>query len=460
MKKLFELFVFLLFSSALILPQSKKLGFEFDYAQFGYDSTSNYLEFYYSFDPNTMQMYSNGDTKYVDGILKINITDTTTKKTMMDKTWRLKSDISYDSSTNKYQSLVGELPVALPAGVYKCLLSGSDEKDTTIKKEYTDYITIKPFIHDKIALSDIQLSSKIIQDSQNKKSIFYKNTYEVVPLPNTLFSENTPALFYYCELYNLKTVKSSNPIKFSVFLYDGKRQLKTYKSSIISPAVDSRVEVGVIPINKYPTDTYTMIVTLIDSVDNYGVSSTKKFFIYNPSIVVKDTVNTLTGGSLSSEFAVMSEEELDNLFQESKYIATSKEIEQYKKLNNVKGKREFLYNFWKLRDTNPATPENEYYKEYLKRIKIANEKYSTIQKKGWLTDRGRIYLIYGEPSEIERFPNQVDSKPYEIWHYNEIQGGVEFDFGDLTGFSDYILLNSTARGEVQDTNWQSKIALQ
>ena len=46
-----------------------------------------------------------------------------------------------------------------------------------------------------------------------------------------------------------------------------------------------------------------------------------------------------------------------------------------------------------------------------------------MSKIGWKTDRGRIFILYGEPSEIERFPNQMDTKPYEIWHYNDIEGG-------------------------------------
>ena len=54
----------------------------------------------------------------------------------------------------------------------------------------------------------------------------------------------------------------------------------------------------------------------------------------------------------------------------------------------------------------------------------------------------------------------MDMKPYEIWLYNDLQGGVSFDFADLYGFSDYLLLNSTARGEYKDDNWQSRITIQ
>jgi hypothetical protein len=96
--------------------------------------------------------------------------------------------------------------------------------------------------------------------------------------------------------------------------------------------------------------------------------------------------------------------------------------------------------------------------EYLKRVEYSNQHFKALGKKGWRTDRGRVFLKYGEPSEIERFPNQIDTKPYEIWYYNEIEGGVIFIFADLTNFSDYQLIHSTSRGELRDDNWQRRIS--
>lgn len=121
-------------------------------------------------------------------------------------------------------------------------------------------------------------------------------------------------------------------------------------------------------------------------------------------------------------------------------------------------KKNFLYNFWKSRDNIPETSENEFKKEYFKRINYADGHFRAFQKKGWETERGRIYIMYGEPSEIERYPNQVDTKPYEIWTYHNIEGGVIFVFGDLTGYSDYTLLHSTHRGELRDENWLRRIS--
>ena len=94
----------------------------------------------------------------------------------------------------------------------------------------------------------------------------------------------------------------------------------------------------------------------------------------------------------------------------------------------------------------------------MKRVRVATNKYKSLSRKGWQSDMGRVYILYGEPSEIERHPNESNMKPYEVWKYNDIEGGALFIFGDLTGFKNYILLTSTKRGEIQDYNWQQTLS--
>ena len=155
----------------------------------------------------------------------------------------------------------------------------------------------------------------------------------------------------------------------------------------------------------------------------------------------------------------MSDEELDDFYNKSKYIASSQEKQKYESLTEVGAKREFLTQFWDARDDEINDGKNQTLVLYIKRIKESNERFGGLSKEGWKTDRGRVYIIYGEPSEISRYPNQIETKPYEIWRYDNIEGGVEFDFGDLTGFSDYMLLNSTKRGELRDDNWLNRLAV-
>jgi GWxTD domain-containing protein len=453
MKPLLHLLLF--FSLSFLIKAQQKIDFDFDYAQFAFDSSSNYLEIYYSFGQRGLAQNQNDSAVFLEGILDIEITDTSSHKVIVDKEWKIQHAVLDTSDMNR--SLVGVVSFIVPWGAYSLNISGRNSLDSAISRNYKESIRVDPFIDSTFAISNIQLASKILQESTNQNSVFHKNSYEVVPLPTSIFGENQPVVFHYYELYNLLDVNSDVPLKLSVVVLNSRRNVFFNKSKEIARTTDSRVEVGTILVNKYPTDTYTLIVSLVDSINNYGVSSAKKFYVLNPSVVMNDSIYNEITDVFATHFGAMSEEELDDLFKKSKYIATSQEIEQYNSLSSIEGKQKFIHQFWNARDTEPSTQRNEFYLEYLRRIEISNNQFASLGKKGWETDRGRIFLKYGEPSEIERFPNQIDTKPYEIWHYNEIEGGIVFVFADLTTFSDYQLIHSSARGELRDDNWFRRI---
>ena len=454
MKKIFYLIVLINF---IIYPQSN-FDFEFDYAQFGYDSTSNYIEFYYSFNQASLKVGSENSHANLQGLLKIFILNSQTKDTVIHNQWRVKHDI--DTSQFNNQVLVGTLGFIVPAGIYDCEFTGSDLNNPEMFRNIKEQLKVTPYLNKTLSISDIQLASKMIQGSENTTSIFYKNTYEVIPIPNVVFGKSQPALFFYTEVYNLQShLLKSDQIKMAQMIYNSRGKLIKEKFKYLSKNANTRVEVGSHILSTYPTDTYTLVIALIDSLNNSGVSTAKKFFVYNPDIIVVDTFEVSSTPVLSSTFGSMSEEELDDLFAKSKYVASETEIDKYKRITTLDGKREFMFEFWKAKDENSSTPENEFYHQYIQRVELCNDRYTSMGKAGWKTDRGRIFLLYGDPTEIERYPNQLETRPYEIWQYTEIEGGVYFIFADLTGFSDYTLINSTKRGELRDDNWSRRIVI-
>ena len=441
-----------------VIVFAQKINFEFDYAQFGYDSLSNYIEFYYSFGQSSLKYVDTDTADYVGGILHIEIIDSTTSEKIIDKHWIVNSEIL--DSTELNRNLIGILGFIINHGSYRLTITGLDANNPSDTRTISEFLFVVPFIKKSISLSDIQLASNIIPGSENTSSIFYKNTYEITPLPAALCGENQPILFYYTEVYNIKFSQFENDLRQDELVLNSKGQLVSSKSKRINKSVDSRVEVGKLNVYKFPTDTYTLILNLIDSVANYGVSSSKKFFVYNPSVLPVDTLEITTSPVLSTTFGSMSEEELDDLFTKSIYIASVPEQDKYEALTTVEAKREFMYTFWKARDENSSDERNQYFQEYLKRIAESNDRFTAAKKDGWKTDRGRVYLVYGPPTEIERYPNEIESKPYEIWRYESLEGGVVFVFGDITGYNDYQLLHSTKRGELRDDYWQRRIAVQ
>jgi len=120
---------------------------------------------------------------------------------------------------------------------------------------------------------------------------------------------------------------------------------------------------------------------------------------------------------------------------------------------NLEDLQDYLYIFWLARSTEPEKSWNE----YMRNVNVVNHDYSTSIKKGYETDRGRVYLQYGAPNIISKNYNEPINYPYEIWQYYSVenQSNVKFVFytRDMVT-NDFILLHSTAIGEINNLRWQ------
>ena len=120
------------------------------------------------------------------------------------------------------------------------------------------------------------------------------------------------------------------------------------------------------------------------------------------------------------------------------YIAKGKEMEWIRGADTESERAKRFLSFWKKRDPTPVTERNERMEEYYYRIAHANREYGNFAK-GWQTDRGQVFILYGEPDYITRHSYSFgSSKPYEVWTYNSF--GRRFIFIDRTGVGDYQLL--------------------
>lgn len=122
------------------------------------------------------------------------------------------------------------------------------------------------------------------------------------------------------------------------------------------------------------------------------------------------------------------------LNQDVRWIITPEEQSAFKQLSNDEERDQFIEQFWLRRDPTPDTPENEYKEEHYRRIAYANEHFPA-GKPGWMTDRGRMYIVYGPPDEIEAHPSggqynrpmeqgggETSTYPFETWRYRYIEG--------------------------------------
>ena len=142
------------------------------------------------------------------------------------------------------------------------------------------------------------------------------------------------------------------------------------------------------------------------------------------------------------------------LSDEVPYIITDQERAAFKKLSTDDEREQFVEQFWERRNPNPGSPENEFKEEYYRRIAYANEHYAS-GIPGWKTDRGRIYIMYGPPDEIESHPSggtyirppeegggETATYPFEQWRYRYIDGigsNIILEFVDPTMTGEYRL---------------------
>jgi len=142
----------------------------------------------------------------------------------------------------------------------------------------------------------------------------------------------------------------------------------------------------------------------------------------------------------------------DWLEKDVAYIITDEERKAFKKLETDDEREHFIEEFWRRRDPDPDTDENEYREEYYERIAYANEHFAS-GIPGWKTDRGRIWIMYGKPDETETHPSggayqretyegggSTSTYPFERWFYRYLPGvgsGIEIEFVDPTGSGEY-----------------------
>ena len=121
------------------------------------------------------------------------------------------------------------------------------------------------------------------------------------------------------------------------------------------------------------------------------------------------------------------------LNDEAVYIITPLEQEVFLKLTSDRERDLFIEAFWKHRDPTPASPENEFKTEHYRRISYANQFFGReAAKPGWRNDRGRIYIILGEPNDVQRFEAQSQTHPAEVWFYQDkVQLGLPAGFSLL-----------------------------
>ena len=136
------------------------------------------------------------------------------------------------------------------------------------------------------------------------------------------------------------------------------------------------------------------------------------------------------------------------------YIISPEERSAFLHLATNEEREQFIEQFWQRRNPDPDSADNTFKEEHYRRIAYANEHFSS-GIPGWKADRGRIYIMWGPPDEIQSHPSggsynrpssegggETSTYPFEDWRYRYLEGigeNVEIEFVDPTMSGEYKL---------------------
>ncbi len=429
--------------------------FNYDYSVFKGENGKSILEIYYSVSQQSLTYIQNENNFEAAALVQITISELPGNNVLYTNAYKSPSIVSDTSKNNINQKLIGQVNYQLENGKYKLSILGSDFYDSTKTDLFEQEIALDNSGTGKVMISDIELSSSI-NKSDNTSSPFYKNTLEIIPNPSGLYGMNLNELHYYYEIYGLteNNISENYTVSYSVNDLNNVNLISSSKN--FKRKNDSKADFGKFIVDSLDRGSYFFKVTVIDTLKKVNVSTEKKFYIFNDSRI--PVITSDQNDYLKSEYSNKSEAEIENDFEKMIYVMSDQDRDRFEDLTKLNDKRKFLFDFWKAKDINPNTQVLESKITYFKRVSEANKSYKEAYTEGWKTDRGRIYIIYGQPDDVEKYPFESQSKSYEIWKYNSIEGGGECSFVEIqqaTGV--YKLVHSTFRNELRNMDWRDQI---
>ena len=310
------------------------------------------------------------------------------------------------------------------------------------------------------AISDILLFdsySKAVKPNDCTKSGF-----DFLPRVYPFYGANENKLNFYAEIYNsdklydegkflvnyyIETVESSNRMQNYFF----NKRFDVKKVDVLLNTID---------ISELPSGNYYLVVEMHDRSNELICSKSWFFQRSNPNVAFE--MEDLAGVNVANTF-VGNITEIDTWRKYIRYLdPICSEMERDYSSNlvrtdDMKTMQQFLFNFWSKRF--PMNPKQGF-DDYLAAVRRVNMSFSTTAFPGYRSDRGYVFLKYGQPDKIMEVPDEPAALPYEIWHYYEVanQHNKKFVFvAPDRSSNDYQLIHSNMVGEINNPRWQMEI---
>lgn len=427
-----------------------------DYACFKYSDNVDvaYTEFYYSLFRNQLsfQPDSVGYFAVLDMYVEIK---SDSGRVVDSSSWKTANWIANLADAEIKNYVINDMIKAqLAPGNYTVTIKATDAYSGKAG-ESTMEIAVPHFSDTDMSMSNLELIYTVTDaDGGN----FDKAGRKIIPNTRGIYSHDDNVLYFYGEVYNLPEHHKNYTV--DIRIYDiNDNMYKELPAITDHEAVHSGVVLTGFNISAFKIGRYRL-VTNVHSGGN-SVSAEKYFEVTPGKYEYEAALEKEKLSDYPEAVEITTEKEAKKFRNQILYIASRDELRQYDDLP-LPAKNNFAKAFWARRDPTPGTAINEFKIEHYERFKYVNDAYSTFsgpgaEPNGWRSDRGRVYITYGPPSDEENYPSSLGELPWIKWNYNEVEGGVYFIFVDESGYGNYRLIHSTAKGEPRDYNWEDRI---
>lgn len=441
----------------------KTLQVYISYATFNTPDNKPYIETYISVIGNTVA-FEKTENNTFKGAVEVTLTFSQFGEIVYADKYRLNGPEVNDTNV-VLKNFLDQQRIPLANGAYTMGIKIADANNTSQYYSVSEEVKIN-FPEDKMSFSDIEMI-----DSYTKTTTpnpLSKSGYDLVPLvpfgeyfyPNEL---NT--ITFYSEIYNsTKILGDSGKFLVNYYLEIANSGKKIDDFSIIKKYSTSPVGIVFTKLNiqDLPSGDYNLVLEARDRDDNIIASKKTYFFRSNPDYATKITIDDIAvRNSFVERFKEpeILKEHIRSLWpisEDSERQIAEAEIEK----GDLASMKVYFLRFWK--GQNAFEPEKAWNK-YKKDVDFVNEKYGNSIRKGYLTDRGRVYLQYGKPTLVEARRNEPNTYPYEIWQFDYAQNrrapipqnNIVFIFvNQELSTNTYRLIHSDAIGEVINERWR------
>ena len=263
-----------------------------------------------------------------------------------------------------------------------------------------------------------------------------------------------PTAYYLLEAYS--PAQANGTLRLRVADSTGKAMITTAETPVQVP-MGGGVLKGQLDLAGLPPGSYDMVAAL--QLGGKTVERTAGFTMAGLDETLEKDVVRREAAKVTDAgyFEAMGQEELELAKEPLVIVAESGELSKWSKDLSLRAKRRFLVDFWKRRDPTPDTPVNEARRVFYDGVAYAEKHFGEkgrVSAPGWRTDRGRIYIKYGEPEEQLDRVQAGRAVPYQVWRYRQGRDRY-FVFADRSnGIGVYQLVHSNDVKEIGLPNWR------